>query len=123
MIEGTKTQRDLIAFKEHSSHGYNRTVGIGYWKAFKQRNTHLICTKRGAKYELDRDRWTTYMNFSDIYDHMYDEMVDTKVASKYNKPMWQDFDGKECLEADVYGYKVTHNLTHPEMCVVMDAVG
>ena len=49
--------------------------------------------------------------------------MDAKVACKYDKPVWQDFDGKECNEAGAYGCKVTHDLTHPEMCVVMDKVG
>ena len=50
-------------------------------------------------------------------------MEDAKVATPYAAPMWQDYDGNPCLEKDAFGCKVTHNLTHPEMCVVMDEVG
>ena len=58
-----------------------------------------------------------------MYNHIYEEMEDAKVATPYAAPMWQDRDGNPCLEKDVFGCKVTHNLTHPEMCVVMDEVG
>ena len=123
MIDGTQTQQDLIEFKDKNSHGGNGTVGIGYWKGFKKRNEHLIVSKRGGKYELDRDKWTTYSNFYDMYNHIYDEMIDAKVASIYDDPMWQDSDGNPCSESESFGCKVTHNLTHPEMCIVMDEVG
>ena len=62
MILGTKIQRDLIAFKEKHCSNARGTVGIGYWRGFKRRNEHKIVTKKGAKYELDRDKWTTYAN-------------------------------------------------------------
>jgi len=80
--------------------------------------------KKGAKYELDRENWTTYANFSDMYLHIYDEMENAKVATCYDKPMWQDFDGNPYLEKDAFGCKVTYNLTHPhlmeiQLCVLL----
>ena len=111
-------------------HGKNKNsfrsggkIGIGYWNGLKKRNEHLIVSKKGGKYELDRDRWTTYSNFSDMYDHIYDELVDAKLATPYNEPMWQDSDGTFCTESSSLGCKVTHDFAHPEMCVVMDEVG
>ena len=123
LILGTKSEKDLIAFKEKHCSNARGTVGVGYWRGFKKRNEHKIVTKKGAKYELDRDKWTTYANFTDMYKHIYEEMEDAKVATPYAAPMWQDYDGNPCLEKDAFGCKVTHNLTHPEMCVVMDEVG
>ena len=123
LIEGTQAQKDLIAFKKKSSYGDSGTVGVGYWRGFKKRNEHLICSKQCQKYELDRDKWTTYANFSNMYDHIYDEMVEAGVATLLDEPEWQDMNGVRCLESDALGCKVTHHLTHPEMCVVMDEVG
>ena len=33
-----------------------------------------------------------------------------------------DKDGKEVKEEDVFGYKVTLNILHPDVCLVMDEV-
>ena len=41
----------------------------------------------------------------------------------YKSPIWKDSYANICTEEDSFGYKVTHALTHPEMCIVMDEVG
>jgi len=46
--------------------------------------------KKGAKYELDRENWTTYANFSDMYLHIYDEMENAKVATRYDEVNTKD---------------------------------
>ena len=88
---------------------------------FKKWNGHRIVTKKGAKYDLDN--WTTYANLTDMYNHIYDEMDNSKVATRYGEPAWKDFDGNPCLEKDAFGCKVTHNLIHPKMCIAMEKVG
>ena len=88
MIDGTQVQLDLIELKDNNSHSGKGTIGIGYWKWFKRRNEHLVVSKRGGKYELDRDKWMTYANFYDIYIHIYDEMVDAKVIIIFTEPQW-----------------------------------
>lgn len=98
MISGTDAERDLIAFKRLHSYGEDGTVGLGYWKAFKKRNSHLICSKRGQKYELDRDKWTTYSNFAQMYEHIYELMEDAGVAKRLEVPVWKDASGLECTE-------------------------
>lgn len=57
-----------------------------------------------------------------MYDHIYDMMEISKVATHYNKPMLQDFDDNPCLIKDALGCKITHNLTHPEMHIIMDEI-
>ena len=58
-----------------------------------------------------------------MYDHVYDELVQVKLATPYDEPMWQDSDGTFCPESSGLGCRVTHNFTKPEMCIVMDEVG
>ena len=41
----------------------NRSAGTGYWQGFKRRNAHRVVTKKGEKFELDRQNWTTCSNF------------------------------------------------------------
>ena len=82
MITGTDIQQKLISFKQKYSHGGDGTVGVGYWNGFKKRNADKIVSKRGQKYELDRDNWTTYSNFLQMYDQIYEEMEEAGVARK-----------------------------------------
>ena len=63
LLVGTQAQRDLVAFKKKNSHGKSGEIGLRYWRAFKKRNTHLICSKRGQKYALDCVNWTNFANF------------------------------------------------------------
>ena len=58
LIEGTQVQKDLVAWKEKNSFGSESAVkiGVGYCIGFKKRNEHLIVSKKGGKYKLDRDR-------------------------------------------------------------------
>lgn len=53
IIKGTQVQRNLVEFKKKNSHRESGEIGIGYWRASKKRNTHLICSKHGQTYALD----------------------------------------------------------------------
>ena len=64
-----------------------RLLGRGYFDFFKKRNAHRIVSKRDQKYEMDRDNWTTYRNFSNMYDHVIEEMRDDGVAEKLDSPV------------------------------------
>ena len=128
MIGGGEEQHNLIEWKKRNSH-YNEDVtvlgqvGPGYWAGFMRRNGHLIESTRGQKYELDRSSWTTYTNFNDMYKHNYREMANAGVAKVLDSPVWMDIKGNIVEEADAYGCKCSHELTHPGFCIVMDEVG
>ena len=123
MIDGTHAQKNLIEWKKKSTFGESGEASVCYWKAFKRRNGHLICSKRGQKYELDRDKWTTYHNFASMYTHDYEAMEDAGIAKVLDLPVWMDKDGNLCSEDESFGCKVTHDLQYPEMAFVMDEVG
>ena len=123
LIKDTQLQQDLIKWKMKYSHGSDGYIGGGYWSLFKKRNAHLIRSKRGQKYELDRASWSTYANFRQMYEQVYDQMVEAGVAVKHDTPQWQNTNGDIVGEEDAVGCKVTHDLIHPEMCIVMDEVG
>ena len=123
MISGTAVQRKLIEWKKKNSFGDTGTIGTKYWTAFKKRNCEKIYTKKGQKYELDRVTWSTYANFEQMYDQIYDMMVEAGVAVKKDYPEWMDAYGDIVYEDNALGCKVTHDLIRPEMCIVMDEVG
>ena len=72
------------------------------------------------KYELCRDKWSTYSNFRQMYEHIIKELVQAKIATKLNKPVWQDADGNTVEEDNVLGCRVLHKIIKPKWCVVGD---
>ena len=123
VIKGTTAQKKLESWKEKFSFGSEGRIGQSYWSNFKKRHSNKICSKKGQKYELDRAAWSTFANFSQMYTQIYEQMVEAKVAVELPDPVWMNDDGVVVCEADSTGCKVTHDLTHPEMCIVMDEVG
>ena len=112
LIEGTEVQQDLIAFqksrklgKEDFEHG---KVTKGWWVGFLKRHEHEIVTKRGEKFALNRAEWTTLPNISQMYDVIYDEFVDAKVAIPCS-PYFTDFDGNP-TDDDLKKYSRAQNI-------------
>ena len=80
LISGTKIQQDLMEWKRTNTPNSTGTVGRGYWRKFMKRNKSKIVGKRGQKYKLNRQNWTTYNNFVQMYKHIIDEMMDAGLA-------------------------------------------
>ena len=58
-----------------------------------------------------------------MYNHIAEETVDAKVATPFTSPKWMDKAGNVVKEEEEIGYKVTHDITNPDYCLVMDKVG
>jgi len=123
LIDKQPIQEKLIAWKKKFSSNATGTVGYKYWNGFMRRNKYRLVSKRGQKYSLDCQNWTTYRNFFDMYEHTYDEMVASGVAEKLTEPTWMDKDGNECGEDTCFGCRVNYKLLHPDQCFVGDEVG
>lgn len=50
-------------------------------------------------------------------------MEDNKLVQELETPMWMDMNGNDCLENDILGWQVTHELLSPKICLVMDKMG
>ena len=123
LIRGTAYEKKLVEWKSRYTVNALPTVSSGYWYSFMKRNCHQIVSKRGQKYELDRQNWTTYANFADMYNHCIDEMEHAGVAKKLHQPIWMTKEGIVCDVDNAYGGKVTHNIIRPDMCLCGDEVG
>ena len=130
LIDGTCIQEKLIEWKlYHKIYQKNPNdmgkIGKLWWYSFMRRNGHLIKSKSGKKYALDRANFTSYLNFKDMYDHIEDILVhDSKVATYFDTPKYMNRDGDVVEdEADSYGLKCNIKINRPDMCVVMDEVG
>ena len=117
LIKDTNLQKELVDWKKKYSNNCSPTVGHGYWSRFMKRHKDKIVSKRGQRYELNRQKWTTYANFVHMYSHCINEMVEAGVAVELDSPVWMDRAGNEVEdEADAYGCKVTHKVIRPESC-------
>ncbi len=113
----TKFQMDCKLCRDNMSCG---TVGSGWWYVFLRRNGQRIVTQQGEKFAIDRLDWTTLHNISQMYDIMYDEMVDTGVAEKLDTSMFMNQKGEIVEKFNGFGRKVDTKLTHPEYCLFAD---
>ena len=109
LIVDTNAQETLVAWKEKYSHIRKnvKTVGSGYWQGFMQRNKHLIVSRKGQKYELNRSNWTTHQNLPQIYESIEEEFIVAGAAVKLDNPVWMNGDGDVVDEQDTFGCKVT----------------
>ena len=123
LIENQPIQKRLIEWKRKYSSNAEGTVGYKYWRGLMKRNKHRLVSKRGQKYSLDKQNWTTYHNFLHMYEHTYEEMVSAGVAERLPEPVWMDRNGTPCEEDDFFGCMVKYKLTHPDLCFVGDEVG
>ena len=100
-------------------------VGTAYWFNLMKRKKHLLRTKKGRKYGLDRANFTTYLNFRDMYDHIENILVDEcGVATRFSKPVWMNSSGEIVSNfEDAMGCKVSIDIDRKDMCIVLDEVG
>ena len=130
LIDGTSIQDRLIQWKIKKKIFFKDPidlgrVGLSYWNNFLQRNGHLLKTKVGRKFSVDRSNWSNYLNFRDMYLHIKDVLVnDSKIAIKLPTPVWVDRDGNIVNdEKQAYGCKTDIRIIKPEMAIMFDEVG
>ena len=99
-------------------------LGLNYWNGFKHRWEHVLTSKRGQKFALDRSNATTFNNMAKMYDDIYESFVECGVAIKLDVPVLMDAMGNTVTDPlCAFGTKCTHKLMHPDMCLVVDEVG
>ncbi len=98
LISGTHLENDVAKFqikrnlcKDKVSYG---TVGLGWWYGFLRRNGQRIVTQQGKKFAVDRSDWTTLGNIAQMYDIIYNKMVDAGVAEKLDTSVFFNQEGE-----------------------------
>ena len=128
MIENTNTKQKLIEFQQSrklGAYGFEKgRVTKGWWKGFLRRNENKLVTKRGEKFALNRHDWTTLPNIKQMYDVIYDEMVDSCVAVSLQHPIFTDINGiPEDHETKRFGLAQPIKITKPEWILFADESG
>ncbi len=127
-ITGTDSQQKLIKFKQQTNNQQPTekygTVSSNYWRNFLKRHSDVLGVSKCTKFELLRDNFTTYTNFSSMYDNIEHLLVDeAKLATKFETPVSMNEKGERVSESESYGMKIKINITHPDCAITLDEVG
>ena len=97
-------------------------VGWNYWRCFLHWNEQTLKSKLGRNYAYNREKFSNYLNFYDMYNHIEQILVEeSKTAVKLDVPVWMNLEGKEVqdeMEAD--GCKVSIKITWPDIALLLD---
>ena len=67
-------------------------------------NQHKIGLKKRKKYDLDHSNWTTYLNFTNMYNDIEEVLVHkSKIAEYLPEPIWMDKEGNEVIKEHAKG--------------------
>ena len=126
MIKGTPAQDALKEFqtvrKLNKSQEYG-TVGWGWWDAFMTRHGDKIVSRRGERFACIRGQWTKLSNIKYAYRCIYDVMVDARIASVREVPVFTDREGNVVEESQAFGFKQDIEINHPDYLLFGDESG
>ena len=89
-----------------------------------KRHQHIIRSKRSVKFEAKRAEWCTYENFSEMYAHIYEAMVEHGIASKCDTNVKLDRQGEIVEHAEeAFGLPTQYLIQRPDKLLFVDEVG
>jgi hypothetical protein len=111
---------DSIIDKEQSD---EYLIGKSWWTKFLKCHPGLK-TKKAVRFDSQRDDWCSVENFEAMYKEVYESMVSSGVAVKFDKEKFLDAEGNIVhSEAEAFGRKTKDLLTQPEYVFFVDEVG
>jgi hypothetical protein len=128
IIADTESEARLIEFcklrqiDKDVSNG--KIVGDRWYSNFMRRHKENLKRGRCKIQDSNRLTWCTTENFQNMYDSVYEAMVDAKVAIKFDEEEMMDRDGNITLDSNKqFGRKTRYKLTRPDRCVFVDETG
>jgi hypothetical protein len=99
IIEGTIHQRNLRRFqiesvKMKSAAGNLGYAGIAYWRGFKERNKEMLDSGAPVAQAACRKEWSSHLNFSRMYDLVYEQMDEAGVLEDLDEPVHMNLAGE-----------------------------
>ena len=125
MIRETEMSETLTNFQKvrtsfSASYGH---VGKNWWRAFKRRHASQIVSKKGEKFASCRADWMKLSNIKQMYECIYEEMIDAHVASRRENPVYTDREGNEVEEHERFGFAQEMKINHPDYILFADESG
>ncbi len=69
-------------------------AGSAYWRNFKERNKDLLDSGVAVAQAACRKEWSSYLNFTQMYDLVYDQMKQAGVLEDLEEPVWMNLAGE-----------------------------
>jgi hypothetical protein len=123
LIKDSELQEKLISFKRQRRLGNSGEVGRSYWTLFMRRNAHRLVTKRGERFASNRADWSKMSYIKQMYDVIYDQLVDARVARLREIPVFMNRAGEIVDESEKYGEPVDIDVLHPDYILFGDETG
>ena len=125
MISDTEMAERLTDFQRVRTLNTNRygIVGKNWWQGFKKRHSSLIVSKKGEKFASNRADWTKLSNIKQMYEYIYDEMINANIASPRDNPVYTDREGNEVEESERFGLAQEFRIDHPDYILFADESG
>jgi len=79
--------------------------------------------KKGEKFALNCADWTKLSNIKQMYEYIYEEMVDEHIASPRENPVYVDREGNEVEESERFGFIQEFKTDHLDHILFADRSG
>jgi hypothetical protein len=99
-------------------------VGEAWYRKFMKRYETKLKRAKCKVIDNNRRTYCTYENFSNMYNAVYENMVDAGVAIKLEEETMFDKDGNKTTDpSKMHGRPTKYKLIKPERCVYVDETG
>jgi hypothetical protein len=99
-------------------------AGSQYWHNFKRRNRDKLDTGVAVAQAACRKEWSSYQNFSQMYNLVYEQMDQARVLEALEVPVWMNLAGEiVLLQKEAFGEKVCKIVKHADYLLFVDEVG
>jgi hypothetical protein len=99
-------------------------VGDRWYQNFMTRFEHKLRRARCKVMDTNRRTYCTYENFANMYDCVYENMVEAGVAIKLDEEVMFDIDGNITEDpSKMFGRPSRYQITRPDRCVYVDETG
>jgi hypothetical protein len=110
LIEKKPIQTKLKEFQISRRKDPSGLLSKNYWKQFMRRHQNVLASAKGSRVASNRTDWVTYENIQDMYDLVYEQMVNAGVAKELSPEdqYWVNAEGDRVeSESNAVGLKVT----------------
>ena len=105
LISETEMSESLTHFQKSrtSNSGSFGCIDKNWWPGFKKRHASQIASKKGEKFASSRADWTKLSNIKQMYEYIFNEMIQANIVTPRANPVYLDREGNELGESESFG--------------------